>query len=59
MLGAKVTADSYVADYSIKDGEITMTWEFDGEEKSLTQTFEELDDGSIKVGALTLKKAEK
>ncbi len=60
LLGNKVGDDSYEAKYSIKDGEITLTWEnADGEEKSLTQTFEELEDGSIKIGALTYKKAEK
>jgi uncharacterized lipoprotein YehR (DUF1307 family) len=55
--GTKVTAESYEADYSIKDGEITMTWEVDGEEKSITQAFEELEDGSIKIGVITYKKA--
>ena len=55
--GTKVSAESYEADYSIKDGEITMTWEVNGEEKSITQTFEELEDGSIKIGAITYKKA--
>lgn len=60
LLGNKVGDQSYEAKYSIKDGEITLTWEdAEGEAQSLTQTFEELDDGSIKVGALTLKKAEK
>ena len=60
LLGNKVGSDSFEGKYSIKDGEITITWKNDeGEEKSSTQTFEELDDGSIKIGTLTFKKAEK
>ena len=58
--GNKVGDDSYEAKYSIKGDEITFTWEDkDGEKKTDTQTFEELEDGSIKIGVLTLKKAEK
>ena len=60
LLGNKVGDDSFEGKYSIKDGEITITWEdAEGEEHSNTQTFEELEDGSIKIGALTYKKAEK
>ena len=60
LIGNKVNDDSFEAKYSIKDGEITMTWkDSEGEEKTSTQTFEELEDGSIKIGALTYKKAEK
>ena len=60
LLGSRVGDDSYEAKYSIKDGEITLTWkDANGEDKTLTQTFEELDDGSIKIGVLTFKKAEK
>lgn len=58
--GNKVTDSSYEAKYSIKDDEITFTWEdADGEKHTNTQTFEELDNGSIKIGAITFKKAEK
>ncbi len=57
--GQKLTDGSYEAKYSIKDDEITMTWEdSEGEEHSSTQTFEKLDDGSIKIGAITYKKAD-
>ena len=55
--GTKVTAESYEATYSIKDGEITMTWDVNGEKQNVTQTFEELEDGSIKIGAVTYKKS--
>ena len=58
-LGNKVTGDSFEAKYSIKDGEITFTWEdADGNEKTNTQTFEELEDGSIKIGLIKYTKAE-
>ena len=47
-------------DVSFKDGEIKISYKnAAGEEKSFTQAFEELDDGSIKIGILTYKKAEK
>lgn len=60
VLGNKVGADSFEGKYSIKDDEITFTYKDDaGEEKTLTQTFEELEDGSIKIGVVTYKKAEK
>ena len=60
MGGNKVGDESFEGKYSIKDGEITFTWkDADGEEHSNTQTFEENDDGSIKIGMLTYKKAEK
>ena len=60
LLGNKVGDESFEGKYSIKDGEITISWkDAEGEEKSNTQTFEELEDGSIKIGALTFKKAEK
>ena len=59
-LGNKLGDESYEAKYSIKDGEITLTWEnADGETQTLTQTFEEFEDGSIKIGVLSLKKVEK
>ena len=54
--GVKVTDGSFEGKYAIKDGEITFTYEINGEEKSLTQSFEELDDGSIKIGIVTYKK---
>ena len=60
LLGNKVGDESYEAKYAIKDDEITLTWEdAEGEKQTSTQTFEELEDGSIKIGALSLKKAEK
>ena len=60
VLGQKVGDDSFEGKYSIKDGDITITWkDSDGEEQSSTQAFEELEDGSIKIGAITYKKAEK
>ena len=60
LLGNKVGSESFEGNYSIKDGEITITWkDAEGEEKSNTQTFEENEDGSIKIGVLTFNKAEK
>ena len=60
LLGKKVGDDSFEGKYSIKDGEITFTWEDeDGEEKSDTVTFEEKEDGSIKIGLVEYKKVEK
>ena len=48
--------------YEIKDGKITIAYEGenaeDAKEYSGTFDFEELDDGSIKIGVLTLKEAE-
>ena len=58
--GVKLTDDSFEGTYKIKDGEITFTFENDkGEEKSLTKTFEEVDDETIKICAVTYKKADK
>jgi hypothetical protein len=43
--------------YSIDDGKITFTFEDeDAEEYSGTQTFEELDNGDIKIGVITYEK---
>ena len=57
-LGQKIGNDSFEGTYEIKDEEITFTYtDDDGESHSATQTFEELEDGSIKIGALTYKKA--
>ena len=51
--------NSYQAEYVIKDGNITLTWtNSKGEVQSKTQTFERLDDGSIKIGMVTYKRAE-
>ena len=59
-LGKKVTDGSFEGKQSIKGDEITFTWENeDGEEKSDTVTFEEKEDGSIKIGMLEFKKVEK
>ena len=59
VLGNKVDGDSFEAKYSIKDDEITFTWEdADGNEKTNTQTFEELEDGSIKIGLITYTRAD-
>ena len=58
--GQKVGNDSFEGTYLIKDGEITFTYKnAAGEEKSSTQTFEELDNGNIKIGMVTFTKAEK
>ena len=60
LLGNKVGDDSFEGKYAIKDDEITFTYENSkGEEKSQTLAFEEFEDGSIKIGAVTYKKAEK
>lgn len=59
-LGQKVGNDSFEGTYSINDGEITFTYKnAAGEEKSSTQTFEELDNGNIKIGMVVFTKAEK
>lgn len=57
-LGKKVDAASFEATYKIKGDEITVTYEKDGEKKEETSTFEELDNGNIKIGAIELKKAD-
>lgn len=58
--GVKVTDESFEGTYKIKGDEITFTYENDkGEEKSITKTFEEVDDETIKIGAITYKKADK
>ena len=60
ILGQKVGDDSFEGTYAIKDGEITFTYKnAKGEEKTSTQSFEELEDGSIKIGLVNYKKAEK
>ena len=60
LLGNKVGDESFEGKYEIKDDEIKITYEnAEGEEKTLTQSFEELEDGSIKIGVLTYKKADK
>ena len=60
VLGNKVGNDSFEGTYKIKDGEITFTYEdAKGEKKTSTQTFEELENGSIKIGLVTYAKAEK
>lgn len=57
-LGKKVDATSFEGTYKIKGDEITITAEVNGEEKSDTSTFEKLDNGNIKIGALELKQAD-
>ncbi len=59
LLGKKVGDESFEGKYEIKDDEIKITYEANGEEKTSTYAFEELEDGSIKIGALTYKKADK
>ena len=57
VLGTKVEEQSYEAKYKIGDGEITFTYEdANGDTKTNTQTFEELEDGSIKIGMVTYEK---
>jgi len=58
VLGQKVTDTSFEGKYAIKDDEITFTWEVDGEEKSNTVAFEELENGNIKIGAIEFAKAD-
>lgn len=51
--------NSYEAEYVIKDGNITLTWtDSKGETQTKTQTFSQLDDGSVRIGVVTYKKAE-
>ena len=60
LLGNKVSDDSFEGKYAIDGDEITFTWEdAKGEEKSLTAAFEELENGDVKIGVVTYKKAEK
>ena len=50
--------DSYEGEYVIKDGNIIITWtDSKGETKTKTQTFSRLDDGSVRIGVGTYKKA--
>ena len=66
--GSKVTievtvlgkVETFEGKYSIKDDKITFTFEdADAEEYSGTETFEELDNGNVKIGGLEYKKIEK
>ena len=66
--GSKVSIDvtllgkvnTFEGKYSIKDDEITFTFEDDDAEKySGTQTFEKLDNGNVKIGGIEYKKVEK
>lgn len=60
VLGVKTDTESFEGKYAIKDNEITFTYKDSaGQEKTLTQAFEELEDGSIKIGLITYKKAAK
>ena len=60
VLGNKVGDDSFEGKYEIKDDEITFTWEdANGNEKTNTVAFEELESGDVKIGLVTYKKAEK
>ena len=53
--GQKVTDGSFEGKFKVKDDEITITWEdAEGKEHSETQTYEEKEDGSIKLGMITL-----
>ncbi len=59
VLGQKVTDNSLEGKYKIDGDEITFTAEDkNGEEKSSTVAFEELENGNIKIGALEFKKAD-
>ena len=52
--------ETFEGKYSIKDDKITFTFEdADAEEYSGTETFEELDNGNVKIGGLEYKKIEK
>ena len=66
--GSKVTievtvlgkVETFEGKYSIKDDKITFTFEdAEAEEYSGTETFEELDNGNVKIGGLEYKKIEK
>ena len=60
LLGNKVGDESFEGKYELDGDEITFTYvDSKGEKQTLTQTFEELADGSIKIGLKTYKKAEK
>ena len=60
VLGSKVGDDSFEGKYEIKGDEMKITYENSkGETETITRTFEELEDGSIKIGIVTYKKAEK
>ena len=49
--------NTYEAEYIIKNGNITLNWtDSKGEHKTKTQAFSELEDGSIRIGAVTYKK---
>ena len=66
--GSKVTievtllgkVETFEGKYSIKDDKITFEFEDeDAEDYNETVTFEELDDGNIKLGGIEYKKVEK
>ena len=67
--GDKVTYSEYLAGYEfggyeatyvIQNGNITLTWtDSKGEIQTKTQSFTKLDDGSIRIGVVTYKKADK
>ena len=59
VLGNKVSDASYEGTYKIDGSEITITYGDKDNSKTETLTFEELDDGSIKIGVITYKKVEK
>lgn len=60
LLGNKISDSSFEGKYSIDGDEITFIYEDNkGNEQTITKTFEELDDGSIKIGVITYTKDEK
>ncbi len=59
VLGNKVEAASYEGTYKIDGNEITITTGEGEDKKNETLTFEEFEDGSIKIGMVTYNKVEK
>ena len=59
VLGNKVSEGSYEATYKIDGSEITITRGDKDNSVTETLTFEEFEDGSIKIGLVTLEKVEK
>ena len=59
VLGSKVESASYEGTYKIDGGEITITVGEGDTAESQTFAFEELDDGSIKIGMVACTKVEK
>ena len=56
---SKIDSDSFEGKYEIEDGEITFTYKNkDGEKVSEKKPFEELDDGSLRIGAMVYERVD-